>query len=118
MAAAVNVVEAADMAIDPRDDAVAQHLAAVDALVTALHPGVGGPAVETRDVILVTGQWLAGSTGLTHALRQRLPDRTFVDATELAVDDAPAAVVYVTSAVAPLTESDCLLLDSAAANTD
>jgi hypothetical protein len=118
MAAAVDVVEAADMAIDPRDDPVAQHPAAVDALVTALHPGVGSPAVETRDVILVTGQWLAGSTGLTDALRQRLPDRTFVDATELAVDDAPAAVVYVTSAVGPLTESDCVLLDSAAANTD
>jgi hypothetical protein len=118
MAAAVDVVEAADMAIDPLDDAVAQHLAAVDALVAALRPGVGGPAVETRDVILVTGQWLAGSTGLTHALRQRLPDRTFVDATELAVDDAPAAVVYVTSAVGPLTESDCVLLDTAAANTD
>jgi Flp pilus assembly protein TadB len=119
VAATVDVVEAADMAIDPRDDTVAQHLADVDALVTALHPGAGvGPAVETRDVILVTGQWLAGSTGLTHALRERLPDRTFVDATELAVDDAPAAVVYVTSAVGPLTESDCVLLDSAAANTD
>jgi Flp pilus assembly protein TadB len=92
--------------------------AAVDALVTALHPNVGGSVAQTRDVVLVTGPWLAGSTSVADALRQRLPDRTFVDAADLLDADAPAAVVYVTSAVAPLTESDCALLDSAAANTD
>jgi hypothetical protein len=92
---------------------------AVDALVTSLHLDVGaGPEVQTRDVILVTGPWLAGSTSLADALRQRLADRTFVDAADLDDDDAPAAVVFVASAVAPLTESDCVLLDSAAANTD
>ena len=96
-----------------------EHQDAVDALVTSLHPDVGaGPVVQTRDVILVTGPWLAGSTSLADALRQRLADRTFVDAADLDDDDAPAAVVFVTSAVAPLTESDCVLLDSAAANTD
>lgn len=92
---------------------------AVDALVTSLHPDVGaGPVVQMRDVILVTGPWLAGSTSLADALRQRLADRTFVDAADLDDDDAPAAVVFVTSAIGPLTESDCMLLDSAAANTD
>jgi hypothetical protein len=92
---------------------------AVDALVTSLRPDVGaGPVVQTRDVILVTGPWLAGSTSVADALRQRLTDRSFVDAGELDDDDAPAAVVFVTSAVAPLTESDCVLLDSDAANTD
>src|SRR6202023_1286133 len=40
------------------------------------------------------------------------------DAADLDDDNAPAAVVFVTSAVAPLTESDCVLLDSDAANTD
>ena len=92
---------------------------AVDALVTSLHLDVGaGPVVQTRDVILVTGPWLAGSTSVADALRQRLGDRTFVDAADLDDGDAPAAVVFVTSAVGPLTESDCVLLDSAAANTD
>ncbi|MBV9515696.1 MAG: hypothetical protein JO280_16905, partial [Mycobacteriaceae bacterium] len=93
--------------------------AAVDALVTALHPGVQTSAVaQTRDVVLVTGAWLAGSTAVIQALSERLPDRTFVDAAELADDEAPAAVVYVGSAVSSLTESDCALLDAAAANTD
>jgi hypothetical protein len=41
----------------------------VDALVSAIHPGVSGPGIETRDAVLVTGPWLAGSTGLVAALR-------------------------------------------------
>ena len=90
---------------------------AVDALVKSLHPDTG-PVVRTRDVILVTGPWLAGSTSLADVLRERLPGRTFVEGGDLADDDAPAAVVYVTSAVAPVTESDCVLLDAATANTD
>ena len=90
---------------------------AVDALVTALHPGVGGgPIAEARDVVLVTGPWLAGSTSVTEALGQRLaPD--LVEAPDMVGDDAPAGGA-VCSAVAPLTESDCVLLDAAAANTD
>jgi len=91
----------------------------VDAMVAGLYHDIGaGVIAQTRDVILVTGPWLAGSTSVADALRQRMPDRTFVDADELDDGDAPAAVVYVASAVAPLTESDCGLLDSAAANTE
>jgi hypothetical protein len=74
--------------------------------------------VETRDVVLVTGPWLAGTTSVIAALRERVPHITFVETGELSVVEAPAAVVFVASAVARLTESDCALLDLAAANTD
>lgn len=100
-------------------DGRAEDPAAVDAMVAALHPYIGaGRVAQTRDVVLVTGPWLAGSTSLANALGECMPDQTFIDADDLDNGDAPAAVVYVTSAVAPLTESDCVLLDSAAANTD
>ena len=90
----------------------------VDEMVLAISPGVAPPVVETRDVVLVTGPWLAGSTKLVALLRERLPDVTFVEARDLERGQAPAAVVFVVSAVAPITESDWLLLDIAAANTD
>jgi hypothetical protein len=93
-------------------------VAAADALVTAIDPALSSPGVETRDVVLVTGPWLAGTTSLIAALRERLPDVTFVETGELSVVEAPIAVVFVVSAVARLTESDCALLDVAAANTD
>lgn len=93
-------------------------VAAADAVVTAIDPALSSPGVETRDVVLVTGPWLAGTTSLIAALRERLPDVTFVEAGELSVVEAPIAVVFVVSAVARLTESDCALLDVAAANTD
>jgi hypothetical protein len=93
-------------------------IAAVDALVTAIEPGVSSPGVDSRDVVLVAGPWLAGTTSLLAALRERLPDVTFVETGELSVIEAPIAVVFVVSAVARLTESDCALLDVAAANTD
>jgi hypothetical protein len=93
-------------------------IASADALVAAIEPGVSSPGVETRDVVLVTGPWLAGTSSLLAALRQRLPDVTFVETGELSVVEAPIAVVFVVSAVARLTESDCALLDLAAANTD
>ena len=73
---------------------------------------------ELQAHVLVTGPWLAGSTSLAGALRRRLPDRTFVDAADMGDDDAPSAVIFVASAVAPLTASDCALLDAAAARTD
>jgi hypothetical protein len=93
--------------------------AAVDEMVVGLHPDAGpGPGVQPRDVILVTGPWLAGSTSVADALRERLSERTFVEPGDLADDEAPAAVVFVTSAVTPLAESDFVLLDAAAANTD
>ncbi len=69
-------------------------------------------------VVLVTGPWLAGSTSLATALRHRLPDRVVVDAATPGEHEAPAAVIFVASAVAPLTASDCALLDDAAENTD
>jgi hypothetical protein len=91
---------------------------AVDALVAGVDPGLSSPGVEARDVILVTGPWLAGSTGLIAALRDRLPDHEFVEAEEIGPADAPAAVVFVASAVAPITESDCALIDLATQHTD
>lgn len=93
-------------------------VAAADAVVAAVDPGLRSPGVESRDVVLVTGPWLAGATSLIDALRHRLPDVTFVETGELSVIEAPIAVVFVVSAAARLTESDCALLDVAAANTD
>jgi len=92
--------------------------AAADAVVAAIDPELSSPGVESRDVVLVTGPWLAGTTSLVDALRERLPEQTFVEADELGSDHAPAAVVFVVSAVAPLTESDCALVDLAGNYTD
>ncbi|MEZ0365330.1 hypothetical protein ACAG26_16745 [Mycobacterium sp. pUA109] len=96
------------------EDAAAQ----VDALVAGIGPRVRPPAVQRRDVVLVTGPWLAGVTGVAAALRDRLPDLVFVESTELAPGEAPAAVVFVVSAAAALTASDCALLDAAVVHTD
>jgi hypothetical protein len=93
-------------------------IAAADAVVAAVDPGLSSPGVETRDVVLVTGPWLAGTTSVIAALRQRMPEHTFVEADELGAAHAPAAVVFVVSAIAPLTESDCGLVDLAANYTD
>lgn len=93
-------------------------IGAVDALVAGVDPGLSSPGVEHRDVVLVTGPWLAGATGLITALRDRLPDVEFVESEEIRSADAPAAVVFVVSAVAPITESDCALVDLAAQHTD
>ncbi len=100
--------------VDKVDDPVA----AVDALVAGADPGLSSPGVESRDVVLVTGPWLAGATGLIAALRERLPDHEFVEAEDVGAADAPAAVVFVVSAVAPITESDCALIDLATQHTD
>jgi hypothetical protein len=93
-------------------------IAAADAVVAAIDPGLSSPGVESRDVVLVTGPWLAGTSSLISALRAQMPERTFVEADELAPADAPAAVVFVVSAIAPLTESDCALVDLASNYTD
>jgi hypothetical protein len=93
-------------------------IAAADALVAAIDPGLTSPGVDSRDVVLVTGPWLAGTTSLISALRESMPERTFVEADELGGANAPAAVVFVVSAIAPLTESDCALIDLAANYTD
>ena len=91
-------------------------VAAADAVVAAAAPGLSPPAVRHRDVVLVTGPWLAGTTSVLNALRKRLPDHRFVE--ELSDGQAPAAVVFAVSAASPLTESDCALVDSAATHTD
>jgi hypothetical protein len=91
---------------------------AVDAMVAAIGPRLGAPTTLRRDVVLVTGPWLAGVSGVVAALSERLPEHTFIESTDLAAGEAPTAVVFVVSAAAALTESDCALLDAAAADTD
>jgi hypothetical protein len=76
------------------------------------------PGVVRRDVVLVVGSRLAGTTSLTNALRDRIREHTFVESGELNPGHAPTAVVVTASASAMLTESDCALIDSAARNTD
>lgn len=93
-------------------------VAAADAVVAAVDPGLSSPGVESRDVVLVTGPWLAGATSLIDALRERIPEQTFVEADDLGAADAPAAVIFVVSAITSLTESDCALVDLAATYTD
>jgi hypothetical protein len=101
------------------DDGVAEGADdAVDAMVAAIGPRLGAPVIARRDVVLVTGPWLAGVSGVVAALTERLPEHTFIESTELAPGDAPTMVVFVVSAAAALTESDCALLDSATADTD
>jgi hypothetical protein len=91
---------------------------AADALVAAIDPVLRSPGVESCDAVLVAGPWLAGTTSLIAALRERMPEHTFVEAEELSPADAPAAVVFVVSAIAPLSESDCALLDLTTNYTD
>ena len=91
---------------------------AVDAMVAGIGPRLGAPTTLRRDVVLVTGPWLAGVSGVVAALSERLPEHTFIEPTDLAAGEAPTAVVFVVSAAAALTESDCALLDAAAADTD
>ncbi|MDH6195865.1 xanthosine utilization system XapX-like protein [Mycobacterium frederiksbergense] len=93
-------------------------IAEADAVVAAIDPGLNSPGVESRDVVLVAGPWLAGSTSVMEALRERMPQTTFVESTELVAGEAPVAVLFVVSAAAPLTESDCALVDLASRYTD
>ena len=91
---------------------------AVDAMVAAIGPRLGAPTMQRRDVVLVTGPWLAGVSGVVAALCERLPEHTFIEPAELAAGEAPTAVVFVVSAAAALTESDGALLDAATTDTD
>ena len=93
-------------------------IAAADAVVAAIEPGLTSPGVQSRDVVLVVGPWLAGTSSLIDVLRERLPEHTFVESEDLNPADAPAAVVFTVSAIAPMTESDCALIDSASRYTD
>ncbi|MGB2922053.1 MAG: hypothetical protein WA944_18130 [Mycobacterium sp.] len=76
------------------------------------------PGVCRRDVVLVTGPPRAGATSLVQALRHRMPGHSFAEDHEIGTEIAPAAVLFVVSAVAPVTESDCALADLATALTD
>ncbi len=98
----------------PRDDPADR----VDAMVAAIGPRLGSPARNRCEVVLVTGPWMAGVTGVVGALRERLPQHKFVESTDLGPGDAPLAVVFVVSAASRLTQSDCALLDAAADHTD
>lgn len=92
--------------------------AQVDALVATIGPRLDAPAINRRDVVLVTGPWLAGVTAVVGALRERLSQYKFVESTDLGPGDAPIAVVFVVSAASQLAGSDCALLDAAAEHTD
>ncbi|MDT5230084.1 MAG: hypothetical protein QOI39_584 [Mycobacterium sp.] len=102
------------MTDQPDDNSVAD----VDAMVAAIGPRLGAPIINRLDVVLVTGPWLAGVSGVVAALSERLPEHRFIEATDLAAGEAPRAVMFVVSAAAALTESDCTLLDAAVAATD
>lgn len=91
---------------------------AADAVVAAIDPGLNSPGVESRDVVLVAGPWLAGASSVLAALRDRMPEYTFVESTELLAGEAPMAVVFVVSAAAVVTESDCALVDLVSRYTD
>ncbi len=92
--------------------------AALDAQLSSLAAGLAPPPAVPGEVVLVVGPWLAGVSTLTAALRERMPERRFLEAAELAPGIAPVAVIFAVSAVAPLAESDCALLDDAARCTD
>ncbi|MEV3903524.1 hypothetical protein AB0K11_14460 [Mycobacterium sp. NPDC050551] len=96
----------------------ADPIAAADAVVAAIDPGLSSPGVESSDVVLVTGPWLAGTSSLIAELRRELPEHTFVESDDLPPGKAPAAVVFAVSAGAPLTESDCTLVELASNYTD
>jgi hypothetical protein len=95
-------------------DAVAE----VDAMVAAVGPQLEAPIVHRLDAVLVTGPWLAGVTAVVEALTERLPKQKFVESADLEAGEAPTLVVFVVSAAASLTESDCALLDASMAETD
>jgi hypothetical protein len=100
------------------DKASGDSAAQVDELVAAIGPRLDSPAISRHDVVLVTGPWMAGVTGVATALGERLPQHKFVESMDLRPGEAPMAVVFVVSAAAQLTESDCALLDAAAEQTD
>lgn len=54
--------------------------------MAAIAPGLAGlglPVINRREVVLVTGPWLAGVSGVRAALAERLPQRRFVETAEL-----------------------------------
>ena len=94
--------------------AVVDPVAAVDELVRAAAPGLPTPP-NPGGPVLVAGPGRAGVTAVRDALARLLPDR---EVSESPTEAAPELVVFVVSAAAPLTPSDCAVLDAAAAHTD
>ncbi|PQP46262.1 hypothetical protein ACORG1_01340 [Mycobacterium sp. TJFP1] len=70
------------------------------------------------ETVLVAGPPRAGVSGVVAELRRRMPSHRFVEAGETGAPQRPAVVVFVVSAVAPITRSDCVLADRVAASTD
>jgi hypothetical protein len=68
-------------------------------------------------VIAVVGPPRSGVTSVTAALRERMPAYAIVEYDAVA-GERPAVVVVVTSAVAPMTESECVDIGVAAAEVD
>lgn len=68
--------------------------------------------------MLVTGPTGAGVTSVVRQLRERIAGHTFLEAGEIGAAEVPTAVVFVVSAIAPVTESDCAVAVLAAAQTD
>lgn len=93
-------------------------IAEVDAQIAEIAPSARAPAPRRREVIAVTGPWLAGATAVASALLDRLPHWPVREVCELTPGDAPSALVFVVSAASALTASDCALLDAAATDTD
>ncbi len=69
-------------------------------------------------MVLVAGPPSAGVTSIAGELQRRLPEWRFVETGDIDVGADPVAVVFVMSAVAPVTESDCALADLVTAKTD
>ncbi|AFM15015.1 hypothetical protein Mycch_0189 [Mycolicibacterium chubuense NBB4] len=78
----------------------------------------GPPGLRRLDAVLVAGPARSGTSGVVALLRARMPGHRFVEAHEIAPGDAPSVVVFVVSAVAPMTESDCATVGLLAAHTD
>lgn len=79
--------------------------------------GTGGATPGAGRVVLVTGPPRAGVTAMVTELRRRMPSHRFAESADAAVE-GPDAVVFVVSAVAPMTESDCASADLVAETTD
>lgn len=69
-------------------------------------------------VVLVTGPDSAGASSIIGELRGRIRGHDFTERCDPYSGVPPAAVVFVVSAVAPVTSSDCALADLVTARTD
>lgn len=70
------------------------------------------------ETVVVAGPPRAGVTGVVAELRRRMPSHRFAEAGDTGAPQRPALVVFVVSAVAPITRSDCALAGRVGAATD